>query len=144
MMDSAHTRYGIPDVELQKPRGGTVNPANFIGHEIVVLFCAADRDAAARDVADYALHMKDLSDSDAWIIGICGEAELPCEHASFTMARDRDRVAWDAFQELLEPRKRTPREEGAVFLFDRGGGMRRSWAGSGHASDVARAVGQRR
>jgi len=33
---------------------------------------------------------------------------------------------------------------GAVFLFDRGGVLRRSWAGSGHASDVARAVRQRR
>lgn len=65
MMDSARTRYGIPDVELQKPGGGTVNPANFIGHEIVVLFCPADREEAARDVAQYALHMKDLCDSDA-------------------------------------------------------------------------------
>ena len=143
-MDSARTRYGIPDVELQKTGGGTVNPANFIGHEIVVLFCAADREAAAHDIADYALHMKDLCDSDAWIIGICDEVEPPCEHASFTMARDRDRLAWDVFQDLLEPRKRTPRGEGAVFLFDRGGGLRRSWAGSGHASDAARAVRQRR
>ena len=144
MMDSAHTRYGIPDVELQKTGGGTVNPANFIGHEIVVLFCAADRNAAARDLADYALHRKDLCDSDAWIIGICDEVEPPCEHPPFTMALDPDRLAWDSFQDLLEPRKRTPREEGAVFLFDRGGGLRRSWVGFGHASDVARAVRQRR
>ena len=143
-MDPAHNRYGIPDVELQKPGGGTVNPADFIGHEIVVLFCPADREEASRDVADYALHMRDLCDSDAWIIGICDEAELPCEHASFTMARDRDRLAWDAFHALQNSRKGTPREAGAVFLFDRGGGLRRSWDGSGHASDVARAVRQRR
>ena len=143
-MDSAHTRYGIPDVELHKPGGGTVNPANFIGHELVVLFCPADREEAARDIADYVSHMKDLCDTDAWIIGICEELEPPCEHATFTMARDRDRLAWDAFQGLENSRERTPREEGAVFLFDRGGGLRRSWAGSGHASDVARAVRQRR
>ena len=143
-MDSARTRYGIPDVELQKPGGGTVNPANFIGHELVVLFCPADREEAARDIAQYALHMKDLCDSDAWIIGICDEVELPCERASFMMARDRDRLAWDAFDGLQNSRKRRPREKGAVFLFDRGGGLRRSWVGSGHASDVARAVGQRR
>lgn len=143
-MDAAHTRYGIPDVELQKQGGGTVNPADFIGHEIVILFCSADREAAARDVADYALHRKDLCDSDAWIIGVCDEVDPPCEHTSFTMARDRDRLAWHAFQDLLEPHRRTPREEGAVFLFDRGGGLRRSWAGSGHATDVARAVRQRR
>jgi len=129
MIDTVHTRYGIPDIELQRTDGGTVNPADFIGHEIVVLFCPADQQAAARDVADYALHRKDLCDSDTWIIGICDEVEPPCEQASFTMARDRDRLAWDAFQGLLEPRKRTPREEGAVFLFDRGGGLRRSWAG---------------
>lgn len=144
MMNTAHSRYGIPDVELQRRGGGTVNPANFIGHEIVVLFCPADREAAARDAAGYGLHSKDLCDTDAWIIGVCDEAEPPCEHASFTMAHDRGRLAWDAFQDLLEPRRRTPREEGAVFLFDRGGVLRRSWAGSGHASDVARAVRQRR
>ena len=140
-----HNRYGIPDVELQRPGGVTVNPADFAGHQLVVLFCPADREAAALDVADYALHMKDLCDTDAWIIGICDEKEPRCGHgaSSFTMARDSERLAWDAFQNLLGPRDRTSRDEGAVFLFDRGGGLRRSWAGSGHASDVARAVRQR-
>ena len=141
-----HSRYGIPDVELERPGGATVNPADFAGHELVVLFCTTDRDDAVRDVADYALHMKDLCDTDAWIIGICDEKEPPCEHeaGTVTMARDSERLAWDDFQDLLGPRQRTSREKGAVFLFDRGGGLRRSWAGSGHASDVARAVRQRR
>ena len=139
-------RYGIPDLELPRPGGGSVNPANFIGHELVVLFCPSDRQAAARELADYALHRRDLCDTDAWIVGICDEDLPSCDHGAggFMMAEDRGRLAWDAFQQLLEPGKRTSRERGAVFLFDRGGGFRRSWAGSGHAADVARALRERR
>lgn len=145
-MGAAHSRYGIPDVDLPGTDGGTVNPAHFAGHEIVVLFCPADREAAERDVADYAEHLEDFRDSDAWILGICDEEQSPCAHPAmaFTMARDDQRLAWDAFQDLLNPRQRTPREDGAVFLFDRGGGLRRSWVGSGHASEVAHAVSERR
>lgn len=145
-MVETHTRYGIPDVELERPGEGIVNPANFIGHELVVLFCPTDPDAAAREVADYALHIDELCQSDAWILGVCDDEELSCEHGkpSLTMARDRERFAWDAFQNLLKRSKRTSREAGAVFLFDRGGGLRQSWANSGHARDVARAVLERR
>lgn len=145
-MNVTRIRYGIPDLELQRPGGGSVNPANFIGHELVVLFCPADRHAAARDLADYALHMKDLCDTDAWIVGICDGDVPSCDHGTgpFMMAEDRGRLAWDAFQHLLQPGERTSRELGAVFLFDRGGGFRRSWAGSGHAADVARALRERR
>lgn len=145
-MGAANSRYGIPDVELPKVGGGTVNPADFVGHEVVVLFCPSDAEAAARDVADYVLHLKDYCDSDAWVFGICDMEQAPCTHpeASLTMALDEQRLAWHAFQDLLEPEQRAPREQGAVFLFDRGGGFRRSWAGSAHAADVARAVRERR
>jgi peroxiredoxin len=36
---SATRNYGIPDIELPLPKGGTVNPSDFAGHELVVLFC---------------------------------------------------------------------------------------------------------
>ena len=142
----ANSRYGIPDIKLPKVGGGSVNPADFVGHGLIVLFCPGDAEAAEREVADYVLHLKDYCDSDAWVIGICDMERVSCMHpeSSLTMAFDEERLAWRAFQDFLEPAQRTPREQGAVFLFDRGGGLRRSWAGSGHAADVARAVGERR
>ena len=45
---STKPNYGIPDIELTLPKGGTVNPTDFIGHELVVLFCPLDHGAAAR------------------------------------------------------------------------------------------------
>ena len=145
-MSAAYSRYGIPDVELPRAGGGTVNPADFVGHEVIVLFCPIDPEAAERDVADYVLHSNDFCESDAWVIGICDEEQPSCTHPEepLTMALDEQGLAWRAFQDLLEPRRQTPREKGGVFLFDRGGGFRRSWAGSGHAADVARAVRERR
>ena len=145
-LGAANSRYGIPDVELPKVGGGTVNPADFVGHEVIVLFCPADAEAAERDVADYVLHLDDFCESDAWVIGICDKEQPPCAHPDgpLTMALDGQGLAWHAFQDLLEPGRQIPRKQGAVFLFDRGGGFRRSWAGSGHAADVALAVRERR
>ena len=147
-MATTHTSYGIPDVELVKPDGGTVNPSQFIGHEFVLLFCPTDGATAAQEMADYTRHVQDLCDSDAWIIGVCDDhgrdGGAHAETESIAMAQDPDQRAWTAFQELLEPNKRTPRDAGAVYLFDRGGGLRQSWAGSGHAIDVVRALAERR
>jgi peroxiredoxin len=145
-LGAAYSRYGIPDVELPKAGGGTVNPADFVGHEVIVLFCPTDPETAERDVAEYGLHLNDYCESDAWIIGICDKERPSCTHPedSLTMALDGQRLAWRVFQDLLKRGRQTPREQGAVFLFDRGGGFRRSWAGSGHAADVARAVRERR
>lgn len=144
-MVDTKTPYGIPSVELERLDGGTVNPASFIGHELVVLFCPADADAAAHDVADYARHTKEFCDSDAWIIGICKDEAPPCEHGagSLTMVHDHNGLAWNAFENLLGGEEQASREAGAVFLFDRGGSLRRAWAGPGHAAEVSRAVGQR-
>ena len=147
-MTATHTGYGIPDVELTKPDGGTVNPNQFVGHELVVLFYPTAEAAAAREMADYTRHAQDLCDSDAWIIGVGDNHERDggghAETKSFAMVRDPGQRAWTAFQDLLERTNRTPRRAGAVFLFDRGGGLRQSWAGCGHAIDVVRALAQRR
>ena len=145
-MEPTSTHHGIPDIELEGFGGGLVNPANFIGHELVVLFCALDQEASRRDMAEYALHMEELSDSDAWLIAICDDEATACEQGtlSIAMAQDPERAAWDLFLDLLEPGERASRTDGAVYLFGRGGALRASWRGPGHASDVARAVKERR
>jgi hypothetical protein len=139
---STKPNYGIPDIELPLPKGGTVNPTDFIGHELVVLFCPLDRSAAARELEDYNRHADQFSYNDAWVIAVCDDAEaLPAGRT--TIAADPDLAAWRAFSECLDPPTQLPREDGAVFLFGRGGCVTRTWPGSGHADGVAIELGKR-
>ena len=139
---STKPNYGIPDIELLLPNGGTVNPTDFIGHELVVLFCPLDRGAAARELADYDRHADQFSYNDAWMIAVCDDTEtLPASR--ITIAADPDLGAWRAFGECLDPPEQLAREDGAVFLFGRGGCVTRAWPGSGHAEDVVKELGER-
>jgi peroxiredoxin len=139
---SARPKHGIPDIELPAPKGGTVNPSDFAGHELVVLFCPLDRIAAARELADYARQADQLSYNDAWMIAVSEDAKtLPASR--MTLAADPDLGAWRAFGESLDPPHQLPREEGAVFLFGRGGCLTRAWQGPGHADDVVHELGER-
>lgn len=139
---STKPNYGIPDIELLLPNGGTVNPTDFVGHELVVLFCPLDRDAAARELADYDRYADQFSFNDAWMIAVCDDTEaLPASR--ITIAADPDLGAWRAFGECLDPPEQLPREDGAVFLFGRGGCVTRAWRGSGHANDVVKELGKR-
>ena len=134
--------YGIPNIELPLPKGGTVNPSDFAGHELVVLFCPLDRVAAARELADYNRHADQLSYNDAWMIAVCDDTKaLPASR--ITLAAEPDLSAWKAFGESLDPPKQLPRGEGAVFLFGRGGCLTRAWQGPGHANDVVSELGKR-
>jgi peroxiredoxin len=134
--------YGIPDIELPLPTGGTVNPTDFIGHELVVLFCPLDRGAAARELADYNRIADQLSYNDVWMIVVCDDATtLPASR--MTIAADPDLAAWRAFRECFDPPVQLPRLDGAVFLFGRGGCVTRAWPGSGHARDVVKELGER-
>jgi len=139
---SAKLKYGIPDIELPLPKGGTVNPSDFAGHELVVLFCPLDRDAAARELADYNRSADQLSHNDAWMIAVFDDTKtLPASRMA--LAADPDLGAWRAFGESLAPPRQLPREEGAVYLFGRGGCLTRVWQGSGHATDVIGELGKR-
>jgi peroxiredoxin len=139
---NAERNYGIPDLELPLPKGGTVNPTDFVGHELVVLFPPLDRAAAARELADYNRHADQLSYNDAWMIAVANDTETQ-PASRITLAVDPHLAAWRAFGDSLDPSKRFPREEGAVFLFGRGGCLTRAWQGSGHASDVVKELGER-
>lgn len=139
---SAKLDYGIPDIELPLSEGGTVNPSDFAGHELVVLFCPLDRVAAGRELADYDRYADQLSYNDAWMIAVCGDTKtLPASRV--TLAEDPDLEAWRAFCESLDSPEQLPRQEGAVFLFGRGGCLTRAWPGSGHANEVAGELGKR-
>ena len=139
---STKPNYGIPDIELPLPKGGTVNPADFIGHELVVLFCPLDPSAAARELEDYNRHADQFSYNDAWMIAVRDDAEtLPASR--MTIAADPDLAAWRAFRECLDPPAQLPRADGAVFLFGRGACLTRAWGGSGHANDVVNELGKR-
>lgn len=139
---STKPNYGVPDIQLPMLKGGTVNPTDFIGHELVVLFCPLDRGAAAREVADYDRHVDQLSFNDAWIIAVHDDPEILLA-SRIQVAGDPDLRAWRAFSKCLDSPELTSREEGAVFLFGRGGCLTRAWPGSGHASDVVKELGKR-
>ena len=139
---SAKLNYGIPDIELPLPKGGTVNPSDFAGHELVVLFCPLERAAAARELADYNRHADQFSYNDAWMIAVCDDTKtLPA--IRMTIAAEPDLSAWKAFGESLDPPEQLPREEGAVFLFGRGGCLTRAWQGQGHGNEVVSELGKR-
>lgn len=139
---SVRRQYGIPDIALPRPQGGTVNPSDFAGHELVVLFCPLDHEAAQREVADYNRLAERLSYNDAWMIAVGDGGHVePASRIAF--AAETDLAAWRAFGESLDPPQLLPRDEGAVFLFGRGGCLTRAWLGPGHASEVASELGKR-
>ena len=139
---SVKLNYGIPDIELPLPEGGTVNPSDFAGDELV-LFCPLDRVAAARELADYDRHADKLAYNDAWMIAVCDNTKaMPATR--MTLTAEPDLSAWKAFGESLDPPEKLPRKEGAVFLFGRGDCLTRAWRGNGHGNEVVSELGKRR
>jgi peroxiredoxin len=139
-------KFGIPDIQLVKVGGGLVNPSDFAGHQLIVVFCPTDPKAVSQELAEYGAHASELCGYDTWIIGICDEtvgSSIPAGQSCFSVAVDRAGAAWAAFQKLSRHRREPRREQGAVFLFGRGGTLQRAWPGGGHASEVMRELKQR-
>ena len=133
-----HRTYGIPDLELTDG----VNPSDFAGHDLVMLFCPDDTEAAAQELADYNALADQLAYNDAYMVAVCSKtAEAPASRV--LTARDAEGRAWDAFSKCLSPHMRPAPAEGAVFLFGRGGCLRQVWPGSGHAKEVVQALNER-
>ena len=139
-MDDVQLRFGIPDLELNCVRGGTINPAAFVGHELTVLFLPADETAAIRQLQDYRQHAHHFSDCDAWVLDIVQEQEPSAAilAASPALALDPEHIAWNAFERLLSAGVRHPWQMGGVYLFGRGGGLQRAWFGTSGADEVVR------
>jgi hypothetical protein len=133
--------YGLPDIELAGAAGSTFNPSHFAGHDLVVLFCPADRQAASQEIADYNSLAEALAFNDAYMFAVCDrEAGAPASRILETADVARARAA---FSGCCSKRDRPEPDEGAVFLFGRGGCLRHIWHGTGHAKEVARALGER-
>lgn len=137
--------YGIPDVELQQTKGGTINPGCFAGHVLVVLFLPADPVAESMELDAYGEQAHHFGANDAWLIAVHGQGgRIQAEpEPKFAMAQDVGGNAWAAFEALARPLPKLVRSEGATFLFGRGGAFQRVWAGVGHAADVTRELNQR-
>ena len=138
MLSTTHLKFGIPDIELARTAGGTVNPACFVGHVLVVLFCptAAESEAAELDV--YRKLAPHLGYFDAWLVTVSetdsGAGLAPT--SAIADARDEDGSAWAAFREIAPAGSKLERTKGATYLFGRGGSLQRVWSGKGHASEV--------
>lgn len=133
-------RGGIPDIALLRDDGGCVNPSQFAGHDLVVLFPPAGKPEAAKEFEDFCALADCLAYNDAYLIAIgsCGDKKAPSRVA---IVSDPELAAWKEFSSSeQQPR----REGGAVFLFSRGGCLRRSWNGPGHAQEVFAALEDRR
>lgn len=133
---------GLPDVELAGANGASVNPSHFAGHDLVVLFCPSDRQAAARELAEYNELADALAYNDAYMIAVC-DADAGEPASRITVAFDAER-AWEAFGTCSGNDLGASNAEGAVFLFGRGGCLRQVWEGTGHASQVMKSLGDRR
>lgn len=132
----------LPDVDLVGEHGKRVNPRDFAGHELVVLFCPADHDDAVSELAEYNALADALSYKDGYLVAVCGPGTgLPASRV--TIATDPQRQAWSAFSKSLASDEQTCPEGGATFLMGRGGCLKQSWQGAGHAADVRRALGER-
>ena len=139
---STKTEYGIPDIVLPLANGGTINPGDFNGHELVVLFCPQDRATAARELTDFNGYADQFAYNDAWIIAVSDDTEI-MPAGRISVAADPELRAWRAFNEGQDPRELPPRQDGAVFLFGRGGSITRIWRGTGHANEVVKELGLR-
>lgn len=140
IMQEAHA-YGLPDVDLAGQQGGKVNPADFAGHDLVMLLCPADKSAAATELAAYNGLANALAYNDAYMVAICcAEAGAPASR--ILVSNDSER-AWQAVGKCLDGTDKPDPEEGAVLLFGRGGCLTKVWRGVGHANEIAKALGER-
>lgn len=133
--------YGIPDIELAGQLGGTVNPSNFAGHDLIMLFCPPEPLAAASEFASYNALADALAYNDAFMIAVCG-AEAGSPASRILISTDTER-ALDAFGKCLDGTERLRADQGGVLLFGRGGCLRQTWHGTGHAREVIQALGER-
>lgn len=135
-MDSG-LKFGIPNIELPWSDGGTVNPSCFVGHQLVVLFLPVGTKEQAEELTAYDKVADEFADSDTWLLTISKSAasdSLRCPN--IPIALDPDGTAWQAFVKLAEAGTKLKRDNGAAFLFTRGGALCRVWPGHGHTRAV--------
>lgn len=133
--------YGVPNIDLAGQHGRAVNPADFAGHELVMLFCPAEKKTGAAEMAAYNGLADALAYNDAYMVAICG-SDGGAPASRILVSNDTER-AWDAVVQCLDGTNKLDPDEGAVLLFGRGGCLTKVWRGAGHADEVAMALGER-
>lgn len=141
--DQVSGSHPVPDVQLQRSGGGTVNPADFVGHELVVLFPPEEGRIAARELKDYGSRLAELDKIDAWLLAICDESELQPTNG-LVIVHDVNGSAWQAMTECAGAQAILSRDQGAAFVFGRGGSLQKAFAGPGHAAEVLEELRKRR
>jgi hypothetical protein len=132
-------KAGIPDIELRCAAGASINPSHLAGHDLIILFTPAGKSGAATELEKYYALADRLAYVDAYIIAI-GDGADHAPLSRLAIASDPTLEAWRACSGSARPFRH---KDGAVFLFGRGGCLRQSWAGSGHARDVFAALEDR-
>lgn len=136
-MRSVELKFGIPSIELGCSSGAKINPVSFAGHELIVLFCPLDDDAASNEIGAYLSHAFEFVRRDAWLLTFVEQRDnaAPEGRGRVLMIADPDRQAWAAFGALVNDPLMS-RSDGATFLFTRGGNLHRYWKGCGHVDEV--------
>ena len=142
-MATIDLKFGIPAIELCCSSGAKINPSSFAGHNLIVLFCPLDGDAASAEVSSYLAHSDEFVGRDAWLLTIAEQCrDLSIDGGSRILTvPDPQRHAWNAFRDLTRHAEEMDRESGATFLFTRGGNLHRYWHGSGHVDEVLDELG---
>ena len=137
----AHYNFGIPDIELRTTSGRTLNPSTFAGHALVMVFCPTSEAAEAAEAAEYKSRGCDFAKFDAWVLTVGERAHAEGDaNGPATLALDPDGNVWTAFSELAGPILKLNRDDGASFLFERGGSLAGVWGGPGRAAEVLEAL----
>jgi peroxiredoxin len=144
-MTGIRLNYGIPDIDLPRHGGGTVNPGDFAGHPLIVVFCPLDPDAEAEELRECSDRVRDFDSYEAWLITIGRENAASSEAGRLTAsAYDPGDRAWVAFKDIAGPHALAlDRAKGATFLFGRGGSLQRAWPGCGHETELLAELAQR-
>lgn len=137
-MSAAHLKFGVPDIDLPRADGSTINPSVFAGHALLVVFFPTAFEREAAELAEYGKLSPPLSAFDCWLVTVREQAidEQSVEKRLPVAAIDPDGSAWAAFRAIVSPELELERSEGATFLFARGGSLDRVWPGIGHAKEV--------
>lgn len=130
-----------PDVSSMPCR---LDPADFLGQKLVVIFCPSDRRAATAEVAAYQARAKAFQRAGAWLVAVSPPgADSPVEgEGHIALAADPN---GSLFQVLAAgfPGKVGESTDAIAFLVDRDGIARHVWIGPDQADDVLAGVNER-
>lgn len=129
-----------PRVRVAAASGGTIDLDDFDTQKLVLFVCPAqDREAAAREIADYESLLPDFCSAGAWVLGIAdATADTPAYPSHMRLGIDPDGralatlAAWAGI--AADPAR------GATLVLERNGAVRAAWDSCGHARDALLSV----